>query len=190
MKNEFKIGDIVKVIDTGKTYSTYEKWIEKYAPEYIDDYSNKSFDVPFKGDLYRVITTGKHMMYDVNLVLIQNEYSDQVYIISEDGLKLYQTKTEPNISTSKVDIHSEICQELNNIYQKKNADYGDSFSKSFNEYGLTMSCIRLEDKLSRLKALSRDGVDQKVLDESIEDTLKDLANYAIMSLIELQNNKK
>ena len=84
---------------------------------------------------------------------------------------------------TKVDKHIEICGKLNNLYERKNADYGDSFGKSFKEYGLTMACIRLEDKLNRIKALSKQ--EAKVSDERIEDTLMDLANYAIMTLVEL-----
>lgn len=61
--------------------------------------------------------------------------------------------------------------------------YGDSFGKSFIEYGMTMPCIRLEDKLQRVKNLVRNG-SAAVNDESIDDTLLDLANYAIMTLIE------
>lgn len=83
----------------------------------------------------------------------------------------------------KSDIHAQICSELTALYERKNHDYGDSFGKSFKEYGMAMPCIRLEDKLNRLKALTRSG-DQRVIDESIDDTLMDLANYAIMTLVE------
>lgn len=86
----------------------------------------------------------------------------------------------------KTEKHLEICRELNTIYTAKNKDYGDSFGKSYKEYGLTMACIRLEDKLNRLKALTKNGQAQ-VKDESIEDTLKDLANYAIMTVIEMKD---
>ena len=48
-----------------------------------------------------------------------------------------------------------------------------------------MSRIRLGDKFSRFKTLSR-GADQKVNDESIRDTLIDLANYAIMTVLEME----
>lgn len=82
----------------------------------------------------------------------------------------------------KVKIHQNICKIMNETYEKKNNDYGDSFSKSYKEYGMTMSCIRLEDKLNRLKSLIKN--EQKVMDENIEDTLIDLANYAIMTIIE------
>lgn len=82
--------------------------------------------------------------------------------------------------------HMEICKELNSLYIRKNHDYGDSFGKGFKEYGMVMPIIRLEDKLSRLKALIK--TENKV-DESIEDTLMDLANYSIMTLIELKYEK-
>ena len=85
---------------------------------------------------------------------------------------------------NKIEIHKNICDSLNDLYKKKNQDYGDSFGKSYKEYGLTMSCIRLEDKLNRLKSLNKNG-NAQVKDESIQDTLMDLANYTIMTLIEL-----
>lgn len=48
-----------------------------------------------------------------------------------------------------------------------------------------MARIRLGDKFNRFKTLSRNG-DQKVNDESIRDTLIDLANYAIMTVLEME----
>lgn len=86
---------------------------------------------------------------------------------------------------NKVFQHSEICKKLNKIYAKKNHDYGDSFGKGFKEYGLIMAAIRLEDKLNRVKQLIKHNAEVK--DESIQDTLLDLANYAIMTLIEIEN---
>lgn len=85
---------------------------------------------------------------------------------------------------NKVERHWALCQELNSIYDRKNADYGDSFGKTFEEEGFAMSRIRLSDKLNRFKTLSK-GADQKVNDESIRDTLMDLANYALMTVLEM-----
>lgn len=86
----------------------------------------------------------------------------------------------------KVDVHAAVCSRLNAMYQVKNSDYNDAFAKSFAEYGMAMPCIRLEDKLNRLKALTVHNRKQNVKDESIQDTLMDLANYAIMTLVELK----
>lgn len=92
---------------------------------------------------------------------------------------------------NKVDMHFDICTGLNKIYEQKNHDYGDSFHDTFVEEGLAMARIRLSDKLNRFKKLSRltreDG--KLVKDESIEDTLLDLANYAIMTVMELRLEK-
>lgn len=89
----------------------------------------------------------------------------------------------------KVMRHKAICDELNSLYERKNHDYGDSFHQTFVEEGLAMTRIRLGDKFSRFKTLSRldytDAGQQQVADESIRDTLMDLANYAIMTILEI-----
>lgn len=89
----------------------------------------------------------------------------------------------------KVLRHKEICDGLNELYARKNHDYGDSFHTTFVEEGLAMARIRLGDKFSRFKTLSRlscnDSDQQQVTDESIRDTLLDLANYAIMTVLEM-----
>lgn len=89
----------------------------------------------------------------------------------------------------KVKEFVSICKEMTELYNLKNIDYGDSFGKSFEEWGMTMPCIRLTDKLNRLCSLTK-NFSQRVQDESIEDTLKDLANYSIMTLIELRRLKE
>lgn len=88
--------------------------------------------------------------------------------------------------SSKIEKHQQICDELNALYEKKNHDYGDSFHISFVEEGMAMARIRLGDKLNRFKTLSR-NTKQEVNDESIRDTLIDLANYAIMTILEMEN---
>lgn len=56
------------------------------------------------------------------------------------------------------------------------------------EEGMAMPRIRLGDKLARFKSLTKSEV-QEVKDESIRDTLIDLANYAIMTVLELDDLK-
>ena len=82
------------------------------------------------------------------------------------------------------DNHWELCRELQELYHRKNLDYGDSFHLSFLEEGLAMPSIRLGDKYLRFKTLTS-GEKQRVSDESIRDTLIDLANYSIMTIMEL-----
>lgn len=91
-------------------------------------------------------------------------------------------------SAKCVDKHDEICKRLNEIYEKKNKDYDDSFHQTFLEEGMAMPRIRLGDKYRRFCTLTRSD-EQSVKDESIVDTLLDLANYAIMTVMELENDK-
>ena len=85
---------------------------------------------------------------------------------------------------SKPEQHMAICKELNALYTRKNHDYGDSFHQSFVEEGMAMARIRLGDKLNRFKSLTKKEK-QEVKDESVRDTLIDLANYAIMTVMEM-----
>ena len=96
----------------------------------------------------------------------------------------------------KTSPFKEITNEMFNLYETKNKNYGDSFSKQFQEYGLTSVCIRLEDKLNRLKSLNKqiseakNGiVDINVDDESIKDTLIDLANYSVLAIMEISKGE-
>lgn len=88
---------------------------------------------------------------------------------------------------NKILEHEKICKELNEIYAKKNADYGNSFGDTFQKLGLISAVTRISDKCNRICNLATKKSDEvKVKDEAIEDTLKDLANYCIMTLIEMQ----
>ena len=88
---------------------------------------------------------------------------------------------------NKIELHKQICGNMHNTYKAKNADYGDSFAKVREEYPEAI-CIRLMDKLERLKTLYKGG-GQQVKDESIDDTLLDIANYAVMELLERKNER-
>lgn len=105
--------------------------------------------------------------------------------LDEQAVTAEKTKAEPG--APNVRRHWDICKELNVLYERKNHDYGDSFHQSFEEEGMAMARIRLGDKLSRFKTLTRNG-GQQVADESIRDTLIDLANYAIMTVMEMEDD--
>lgn len=101
-----------------------------------------------------------------------------------EGITVCTTcKEDPLIkSDDKVHVHLQVCNRLNQIYESKNHDYGDSFAKLRGELPNSI-LVRIYDKYSRLKTLL-EGAEQKVKDESIDDTLMDLANYCIMELVE------
>lgn len=85
------------------------------------------------------------------------------------------------------DIFKGIIDDMMETYEKKNADYGNSVHKTFKEFGLTSFLVRLSDKLNRAITLNKQ--EAKVTDEKLEDTLLDLANYAVLALVELKKDK-
>ena len=81
----------------------------------------------------------------------------------------------------KIQEFKNITQEMLETYSKKNVDYDDAFTKSLEEDGLLVAKIRLGDKYKRFSALIKQ--ENLVKDESIEDTLLDMASYAIMTVM-------
>lgn len=75
------------------------------------------------------------------------------------------------------------------LYDRKNADYGDSFSQSIDEFGYVAGLVRIGDKFNRAKQLLLVQQGQFINDESVVDTLTDLANYAIMLRMEIEGRR-
>lgn len=82
----------------------------------------------------------------------------------------------------------DITTNMTKTYAAKNHDYGNSFDQSLDKFGLLAAMVRMGDKMNRLESLANKKA--MVKDESIKDTLLDLANYAIMTVMRLNNNQK
>lgn len=83
----------------------------------------------------------------------------------------------------------QIATELGELYDKKNTAYGNSFSETFKKLGIISAVTRISDKYNRLCNLATNtNIDD--LGESLEDTLRDMASYCIMTVMELENKKK
>lgn len=113
-------------------------------------------------------------------------------MIDKEGLKrelaYYQQQDVGVCDFNSPEHFKEITQELVNLYSEKNKRYGGSFAKQVKEFGMLVAIIRLSDKMERLKYMylhSNDDGD----DESMKDTLKDLASYAVMSLMCLEERE-
>lgn len=137
-------------------------------------------------DVYGGSVCARPALYLESSILVSVEVETECSKLYADG-ELATTLYE----TDKVLRHCELCMGLNVLYAKKNHDYGDSFHQTYIEEGMAMPRIRLGDKFSRFKTLSRilssDSDQQAVTDESIRDTLLDLANYSIMTVLEIDD---
>ncbi len=87
----------------------------------------------------------------------------------------------------KVHRFRSITDRMVELYENKNFLYGDSFARTYEKYGPVAAMVRMTDKMNRLDAmLNAPQADD--LGESIMDTLTDLANYAVMTMIAIEEN--
>jgi hypothetical protein len=70
-----------------------------------------------------------------------------------------------------------IMNQNRDLFIRKNQDYGNSFA----DFALIGICVRLNDKINRLKSLTKNCA--QVMDESIDDTINDLYNYCLLGLM-------
>ena len=77
------------------------------------------------------------------------------------------------------ELVAEIFNDIGAMLSKKHHDYGDH---NLDEFGLIGITVRLRDKTARLKSLIMEKKEGEVSDETINDTLMDIAGYAIQGL--------
>jgi hypothetical protein len=82
---------------------------------------------------------------------------------------------------------SDILKEMQELYDRKNHDYGNSFSETIQEFGFTPAVARINDKLKRVKQMVKG--EQLQVSESMRANLIDIANYCVLTIIELDKNK-
>ena len=96
----------------------------------------------------------------------------------KEGIRMLGSR--PKLAES-VEKCTEITSNMAKTYAAKNHDYGNSFEQSLDKFGLVASVVRLGDKMNRIESLTKK--EAQVKDESIKDTLLDMANYAIMTVM-------
>lgn len=137
-----------------------------------------------------------------NLLLKGNDYIEFQYIFRKMGYKLNTNSVsfllEPfgslentsKITSNNPDKNSfeSIAQSQIDLYKKKNSDYGSATDKLFQKHGFEYYQIMLEQKMERINSLTNKNNQHNF--ESLEDTLLDLSNYAILAVESLRKHKK
>lgn len=72
-----------------------------------------------------------------------------------------------------------IFSEIFNLWKERQSKYGPGNIAAFGEVGCL---VRGHDKMARLKRALMEHIGVRATDESVEDSWKDLTNYAIMGL--------
>lgn len=170
--------------------------------ELITDHNNKPFKIIYNQGskqllLYNFYMKNFYYNYLTSITApefyaLQNVVNDYWQKTSEDsenknGLTMGSTEISLNDNQTK-NPFKKYTDHLAETLQAKNAAYGDSFTKSVDDYGLKVIGIRLSDKYNRIKHLVNSGL-LKQNDESLEDTLLDMAGYSILGLKYLEEHK-
>jgi hypothetical protein len=93
LENEIQVGDTVKVINSGKNYPNYESFFKYYRSE-IDiqhiiryQYARSMEEENYNNRKFTVVFIGKHLEYDINLYVIRDTLTNQVWLIEESGIE-------------------------------------------------------------------------------------------------------
>lgn len=86
----------------------------------------------------------------------------------------------------EIDIFVSITKDMCETFAKKRCDYGQTTTETFEKFGPVSMLVRMHDKLGRLDNVLQKDYEPLVSNERAEDTLLDLANYAIITLLELR----
>lgn len=82
-----------------------------------------------------------------------------------------------------------IVDNMKEVFARKRNDYGATTTETFRRFGPVSMLTRMYDKLGRIENLTLKHTDTTVCDESVEDTLLDLANYAIIMILEINKSR-
>lgn len=102
------------------------------------------------------------------------------YCTPDDEKEKYRDNSQEGLTKDEA-AFKDITEQMLHTYIKKNRDYGGAFERGMERDGIISALTRMYDKLDRLHSLK--DKDPEVVEESVQDTLLDLANYAIMTRI-------
>ena len=89
----------------------------------------------------------------------------------------------------EIKVFQELTAQMCDTFAKKRADYGQTTTETFKKFGPVSMLTRMHDKLGRLDNLLVNANATNNVGEAVEDTLLDLANYSIITIIELMKYK-
>ena len=166
----------------------FSDWVKTFllgSLEYMDDQFDKD-EQPrdFMETTKRVMKVGLEAVKNNNVadyyIAVYNALDDLIYAYHAERVDEFNEEY-PHIGDFMEDITFEaVIKELHKMLVSKNIDYGNSFDKGIERFGLTGAVIRLYDKLNRLVNL--DGDDGEVVGEASLDTMRDVIGYLMLTL--------
>lgn len=176
--------------------------------EFLDNYLKGGINLEYKiGDLVRIkdnlqeekeygacdVSEGM-LVFRGTLDFIENidpdgDYylanNNNTYMWNEGMLEPVVMKESTTPKIDRLGIYQYLLNNLEETYEAKNNDYGNSVADTYDKFGCVSFLVRITDKYNRLMTLCNPSApEQKVQDEKIDDTILDLANYCLLWLVE------
>lgn len=182
-----------------KTIEGVKLFITPYRPIFkvVDipmDYFKPTFTPSYLGSFIEVTCKDNTFRLSTEDVIGRGEILEKFSRVSKKECFM-SSKHSPDFldvfvksSTGDAETFRAITNKMCNTFEVKNSDYGDSFHKLFEECGMTYAYGHLAEKLERINSLRKN--EAKVKGESMKDSLYDLANYAILTIMELEKTEK
>ena len=170
-----------------------EEWLKKQQEEQVRDSGDVMFGVDLEtqglqGNVDPMMSREFLERYREPIVLGPNpiitpgsDVDDEPYPTTEEMKKHIDEQCNKNVSQEYY-RYGNILKRMDDTHTRKNADYGDAAYKGYKKFGDYYFLVQLHNKLTRLESLTIGNKKQQVNDESIDDTLLDMANYAVMYL--------
>lgn len=92
-----------------------------------------------------------------------------------------------NNNINDVQAFKGITREMLETYERKNADYGNSFSETIREFGYIPAVARINDKLQRIKKMVKG--EKMNINENMRDNLMDISVYCILTIMEIDKTQ-
>lgn len=128
-----------------------------------------------------------NLQYVVDIIN-SNANKDKLPEMIVDCVKIIRQVGSKSLLSEDAELFNNITTDLLKTYIKKNHDYGNSFEQSLDKFGLVAGIVRIGDKMNRIETLTTKKA--LVEDESIKDTLLDMANYCILTTMWINKNSK
>lgn len=88
----------------------------------------------------------------------------------------------------EIKVFNELTKQISDTFAAKRKDYGQTTSETYDKFGPVSMLTRMHDKMGRLdNILVKQGKNN--VGEKVEDTLLDLANYALITILEIRKRE-
>lgn len=147
------------------------------------------------GDRVRIIRSKD--AYLVGITGLITHVNDQMVAVAFDGgrnkecvwlePKQIERVDDSRTLTEYEEYFFALTNEMRHTFVDKNRDYGSSFADTIRKFGYPTAVARIHDKYMRVENMVLGQ--EMMVNETMRDNLMDIANYCLLTVMELDRDK-